>query len=53
MNPADQVIDLRAVSRGERRHSHPLSHDVLDGLWSASHSASSSSSALRFACLRR
>jgi hypothetical protein len=30
VRPADQAVDLLAVSRGERRESHPLSHDVLD-----------------------
>jgi hypothetical protein len=28
VDPADQVVDLPAVSRGERRHSEPFSHDV-------------------------
>ena len=32
MRPADQAVDLPAVSRGERRESKPVSHDVLDAL---------------------
>ncbi len=38
VHPADQAVDLRAVSRGERRESEPFSHDVLGDLWSFDHS---------------
>src|SRR4029453_13973611 len=54
VNPADQVVDLPAVARGERRHAEPLSHvHGLETSWSFDHSRSSSSSALRLAHLRR
>src|SRR5688500_5709090 len=53
VNPADHAVDLSAVSRGERRESEPLSHEVLETPWSSAHSVSSSKSALRFARLRR
>ena len=47
------LLALPAVSRGERRESKPVSHDVLGDLWSSDHSVSSSASAMRFARLRR
>ena len=53
VNPADHAVDLPAVSRGERRESEPVSHDVLGYLWSSDHSLSSSTSAMRLARLRR
>ena len=51
--PSDQVVDLAAVGCRQRRESEPVCHDVLGALWSSDHSASSSSSAMRFARLRR
>ena len=53
VNPANQAVDLPAVSRGERRESEPVSHDVLGYFWSSDHSVSSSTSAFHFARLRR
>ena len=45
--------NLPAVCRGKRRESEPFSHDDLEVLWSSDHSVSSSTSAMRFARLRR
>ena len=53
VRPADQAVNLAAVSRRERRESEPFSHGYLDTLWSSDHSESSSMSAMRFARLRR
>ena len=50
MNPADQIVNLQAVSRGDRLHSEPGSHDALDGFWSANHSVSSSSCDISSSC---
>ena len=49
MRPADQAVDVPAMSRGQRRESKPLSHDALDAPWSFDHSLSRSivSDALR------
>src|SRR5262249_7054984 len=49
VRPADQAVDLRALSRRELGKSEPASpvHDVLGAFWSSDHSSSSSSPTMR------
>ena len=51
----EQIAGIRVIRAfvRERRESEPLSHDVLDALWSSDHSDSNSTSAMRFARFRR
>src|SRR6478736_6902857 len=53
VRPADQAVDLPAMSRSERRQSEPFSHEVPGDFCSSDHSSSRSDSAMRLARLRR